>query len=99
MGAGTDAGRLADLPEGGIEPFGLDESRRCRKPVVMAAQGVSFTVAVELMMAGDIRVASRSCAVCATGSAARVLSLWRCHGSLDAGDRLGQCKALFADRR
>lgn len=53
-------GRLADLPEGGIEPFGLDESRRCRKPVVVAAQGVSFTVAVELMLAADIRVAARS---------------------------------------
>ena len=51
-------GKLADLPEGGIEPFGLDESRRCRKPVVVAAQGVSFTVAVELMLAADIRVAA-----------------------------------------
>jgi len=47
-----------DLPEGGIEPFGLDESRRCRKPIVVAAQGVSFTVAVELMLAADIRVAA-----------------------------------------
>ena len=52
-------GKLADLPEGAIEPFGLDESRRCRKPVVVAAQGVSFTVAVELMLAADIRVAAR----------------------------------------
>lgn len=53
-------GKLADLPEGGIEPFGVDESRRLRKPLVIAAQGVSFTVAMELMMAGDIRVASRT---------------------------------------
>jgi enoyl-CoA hydratase/carnithine racemase len=53
-------GKLADLPEGGIEPFGLDESRRCRKPIVVAAQGVSFTVAVELMLAADIRVAARN---------------------------------------
>jgi enoyl-CoA hydratase len=53
-------GRLADLPEGGIEPFGMDESRRLRKPLIVAAQGVSFTVAMELMMAGDIRVASRT---------------------------------------
>ena len=51
-------GKLADLPEGGIDPFGLDESRRCRKPVVVAAQGVSFTVAVELMLAADIRIAA-----------------------------------------
>lgn len=53
-------GKLADLPEGAIEPFGLDPSRRCRKPIVVAAQGVSFTVAVELMLAADIRVASSS---------------------------------------
>lgn len=51
-------GRLAELPEGSIEPFGLDESRRCRKPIVVAAQGVSFTVAMELMLAADIRVAA-----------------------------------------
>jgi enoyl-CoA hydratase len=53
-------GRLADLPEGSIEPFGMDENRRLSKPLVIAAQGVSFTVAMELMMAGDIRVASRT---------------------------------------
>jgi enoyl-CoA hydratase/carnithine racemase len=51
-------GRPVELPEGGIDPFGLDEARRCRKPVVVAAQGVSFTVAVELMLAADIRVAA-----------------------------------------
>lgn len=51
-------GKPLELPQGGIEPFGLDESRRCRKPVVVAAQGVSFTVAVELMLAADIRVAA-----------------------------------------
>lgn len=46
------------LPEGGIEPFGIDESRRCSKPVVVAARGVSYTVAVELMLAADIRIAA-----------------------------------------
>jgi enoyl-CoA hydratase/carnithine racemase len=53
-------GKLADLPDGSIEPFGLDEGRRLRKPLLMAAEGVSFTVASELMMAADIRVASTS---------------------------------------
>jgi len=53
-------GRLADLPDSSLEPFGLDETRRLSKPLVIAAQGVSFTVAMELMMAGDIRVASRT---------------------------------------
>ena len=51
-------GTFVDLPEGDLDPFGLDESRRCRKPIVVAAQGVSFTVAVELMLAADIRVAA-----------------------------------------
>ena len=51
-------GRMPDLPEGAIEPFGLDESRRLSKPMVVAAQGVSFTVAVELMLAADVRVAA-----------------------------------------
>ncbi len=53
-------GRLADLPDGALEPFGLDENKRLSKPLVVAAHGVSFTVAMELMMAADIRVASRT---------------------------------------
>ena len=53
-------GRLPDLPKGSLEPFGVDETKRLSKPLVIAAQGVSFTVAMELMMAGDIRVASRT---------------------------------------
>lgn len=53
-------GRLADLPDSSLEPFGIDETKRLSKPLVIAAQGVSFTVAMELMMAGDIRVASRT---------------------------------------
>lgn len=51
-------GSLGELPESSIEPFGLDESRRLRKPMVVAAEGVSFTVGSELMLAADIRVAS-----------------------------------------
>ncbi len=51
-------GSLGELPDGSIEPFGLDESKRLRKPLVVAAEGVSFTVGSELMLAADIRVAS-----------------------------------------
>lgn len=50
-------GEWISLPEGSIEPFGLDEGKRLRKPLVVAARGVSFTVAVELMLAADVRVA------------------------------------------
>jgi enoyl-CoA hydratase len=54
-------GKLVDLPEGSIEPFGLDESKPLSKPMVVAARGVSFTVAVELMLAADIRIAASDC--------------------------------------
>jgi enoyl-CoA hydratase/carnithine racemase len=54
-------GRMPTLPDGAIEPFGLDERRRVSKPIVVAACGVSFTVAVELMLAADVRVAASDC--------------------------------------
>lgn len=54
-------GRMPALPEGAIEPFGLDEQRRVSKPVVVAASGISYTVAVELMLAAEVRVAASDC--------------------------------------
>lgn len=54
-------GRMPELPPEAIEPFGLDEQRRVSKPVVVAASGVSYTVAIELMLAADIRVAADDC--------------------------------------
>lgn len=51
-------GKWPDLPAGGIEPFGIDENARCAKPIVVAARGFSFTVAIELMLAADIKVAA-----------------------------------------
>src|SRR3546814_12534788 len=53
-------GEWIALPDGCIEPFGLDESKRLRKPMVVAARGVSFTAAVELMLAADIRFAGNA---------------------------------------
>ncbi len=54
-------GEQVAIPDTSIEPFGLVESRRLSKPLVVAAQGVSFTVAMELMLAADIRVAADDC--------------------------------------
>ncbi len=54
-------GRMPELPAAGIEPFGLDESRRLSKPLVVTAQGASFSVAIELMLAADVRVAAGDC--------------------------------------
>ena len=39
-----------------VDPFGL--GRRCRKPVVVAVQGITYTVGIELLLAADIAVAA-----------------------------------------
>jgi enoyl-CoA hydratase/carnithine racemase len=49
------------LPAGSRDPFGLygiNGMRRVRKPMVMAAQGICFTIGWELLLAADIRVVS-----------------------------------------
>lgn len=54
------SGKMPELPEGAIDPLGLDESKRITKPLVSAVQGYCFTVGIELMLATDIRVAAAS---------------------------------------
>ncbi len=51
-------GRFPDLPEGAMDPLGLDENNRLHKPVVMAVQGHCLTIGIELLLATDIRVAA-----------------------------------------
>jgi enoyl-CoA hydratase/carnithine racemase len=51
-------GNFPALPARACDPFGLDEGKRVGKPVVMAAQGICYTIGLELMLAMDIRVAS-----------------------------------------
>jgi len=43
----------------GVDPFGL--KRKCRKPLVAALQGISFTVAIELALACDIVIGASDC--------------------------------------
>lgn len=45
------------VPEGLTDPFGL-WGPPCTKPVVMAVQGVAFTLSIELALAADIVVAA-----------------------------------------
>jgi enoyl-CoA hydratase len=45
-----------------VDVFGI--SRRCRKPLVMAVQGVTFTIGIEMMLAADIVVAADDCRFC-----------------------------------
>lgn len=51
-------GKWIELEDGMIDPFGIDEDNRCKKPIVMAAQGVCFTIGFEMLLATDIRVAA-----------------------------------------
>ena len=46
------------LPEGGLDPWGVS-SAPVRKPVVMAIQGICFTLGVELALASDVVIAGQ----------------------------------------
>jgi enoyl-CoA hydratase/carnithine racemase len=45
-----------------VDAFGM--TRRVRKPLVMAVQGVTFTIGIEMMLAADIVVAADDCRFC-----------------------------------
>ena len=46
-------------PEGQVDPTAL--GRRCKKPIVTAVHGVTYTLGIELMLAGDIVIAADDC--------------------------------------
>ena len=50
--------RFPDLPAGACDPFGLVEGRQVGKPMVMAVQGICYTIGLELLLAMDVRVAA-----------------------------------------
>ncbi|MGI9603431.1 MAG: crotonase/enoyl-CoA hydratase family protein [Acidimicrobiales bacterium] len=55
VGAGpTEGGRPSR-----VDPMAL--GRSCRKPVITAVQGITFTFGIELMLGGDIVVAADNC--------------------------------------
>ena len=45
------------MAEGEVDPFGLRS--QLSKPLIIAVHGISFTIAIEMLLAADIRVASR----------------------------------------
>lgn len=55
------AGTWPKLADDERDPFGLVVDKRVSKPIVFAAQGICFTVAIELMLAADIRIAADNC--------------------------------------
>jgi len=60
--AASMRGEGAGTVESGVDPFGI--SRRARKPVVAAVQGVTFTIGIEMMLAADIVIAADDCRFC-----------------------------------
>ncbi len=50
------------IPEGNVDPFGL--ARRCRKPIITAVQGITYTIGIELALAGDIVIAAEGTGFC-----------------------------------
>jgi len=65
--AGLDLPRFRDAMKEGrrstqgerVDPMAL--GRRCSKPIVTAVQGVTYTLGIEMMLAGDIVVAADDC--------------------------------------
>jgi enoyl-CoA hydratase/carnithine racemase len=44
------------IPPNQVDPFGL--GRRCRKPLISVVHGITYTVGIEMMLAGDIVIAA-----------------------------------------
>jgi enoyl-CoA hydratase/carnithine racemase len=51
-------GRMPPLPEGALDPLARDPERTLAKPLVIAVHGWCLTIGIELLVAGDIRVAA-----------------------------------------
>ena len=49
-------------PAGSVDAFQL--SRPCRKPLITAVQGVTYTIGIEMMLAGDIVIAADNVRFC-----------------------------------
>ncbi|MEM1142702.1 MAG: crotonase/enoyl-CoA hydratase family protein [Pseudomonadota bacterium] len=66
-----------EMPEGNVDPFGLKNV--CSKPVVTAVQGITFTVGIEMMLAGDIAIAADSARFCQMESKRGIAPLGGAH--------------------
>ncbi len=51
-----------DADQDRVDVFAL--KRRCRKPIVMAVQGITYTIGIEMMLAADIVIAADDCRFC-----------------------------------
>jgi enoyl-CoA hydratase len=69
--AGLDLPRFAGTFRGTGDAAAQDDRvdafalrRRCRKPVVMAVQGITFTIGIEMLLVADIVIAADDCRFC-----------------------------------
>jgi enoyl-CoA hydratase/carnithine racemase len=60
--AASFATTQAAAPDDRVDAFAL--RRRCTKPVVMAVQGITFTIGIEMLLAADIVIAADDCRFC-----------------------------------
>jgi enoyl-CoA hydratase/carnithine racemase len=58
MQASEDREKTTDV----VDVFALN--RRCSKPIVIAVQGITYTVGLEMMLAADIAIAADDCRFC-----------------------------------
>jgi len=65
------------LPDGWVDPFGL--KNRCTKPVISVVQGMTYTVGIEMMLAGDIVIAADTATFCQMESKRGIAPLGGAH--------------------
>jgi enoyl-CoA hydratase len=65
------------IPESNMDPFAL--RNRTAKPVVTAVQGITYTIGIEMMLAGDIVVAADNARFCQMESRRGIAPLGGAH--------------------
>ncbi|MDE2411343.1 MAG: crotonase/enoyl-CoA hydratase family protein [Sphingomonadales bacterium] len=65
------------IPPGNVDPFGL--ARRATKPIISAVQGITFTIGIEIALAGDIVIAADDARFCQMESKRGIAPLGGAH--------------------
>ena len=81
-------------PDGAIDPLGVGGGRTRTKPMVVAVHGKCLTIGIELMLAADVRIASRKRDVRSDRDQTRHFSVRRRYHPFASGRRVGERDAL-----
>lgn len=65
------------MPEEWVDPFAL--KKRCRKPIISVVQGITYTIGIEMMLAGDIVIAADTARFCQMESRRGIAPLGGAH--------------------